>query len=83
MRKAYKKFFTHFLAFSTLRFGAGFSVLAFFTPAFSTVPRFPFSRFQSPSGDVVGLTSILVFCQVRVQQEQHAISCCIVSVSLF
>ena len=36
-----------FSPFPPLQFGAAFSVLAFSTPAFSTVPSFPFPPFQS------------------------------------
>jgi len=43
----YQYYICIFWPFPPLPFGAAFSVLAFSTPAFSTVPRFPFSPFQS------------------------------------
>jgi len=38
----------HSRIFHLLHIGAAFSSLAFCTPVFLTVPRFPFSHFQSP-----------------------------------
>ena len=46
----YQYYIYIFSPFPPLHFGAAFSILAFSTPAFSTVPRFPFSPFQSSLG---------------------------------